>query len=66
MPNWLRLGFMSTVIAACGCASWHYRKESKKDRTSITGDDVGEVGRRVFEGLSYDSLHDWGAHSNRW
>jgi hypothetical protein len=66
MPSLLRLSIIPTISASFGCASWHYRKEAEKLTTSSNGDTTGGLVQRTLDGLSYDSLHDWNAHTNRW
>jgi hypothetical protein len=65
-PVLLRLSILLTILACSGCASWHYRKEAKKETTSSDSTATGGLVQRALEGLSYDSLHGWNAHSNRW
>jgi hypothetical protein len=66
MPSSLFSSILLTMMACSGCASWHYRKEAKKVTTSSNSDATGGLVQRAFQGLSYDSLHDWNAHTSRW
>jgi hypothetical protein len=66
MPSLLVSSILFTILASSGCASWHYRKEAKKETTSSDSNATGGLVQQALQGLSYDSLHDWNAHSNRW
>jgi hypothetical protein len=66
MPRLLFSPILLTILACAGCASWHFRKEAKKETTSSNSDTTSGLVQRALQGLSYDSLHDWNAHANRW
>jgi len=65
-PVLLRLTILLTMLACSGCASWHLRKEARKEHTSTSGTSTGGFLQDLAQGASYDSLHNWGEHTNRW
>ena len=58
MPGLLRLSMLLTIIASSGCASWHYRKEAKKETRSSSSNSTDSFVQQALQGLSYDSLRD--------
>jgi hypothetical protein len=62
MPSLLRLLILCTVVACSGCASWHYRKDAKREKTSSSSD--GSL-LPVVQDLANASLHGWNFNS-RW
>jgi hypothetical protein len=65
-PTLLRLANLLMILTCSGCASWHYRKEDKKAYTSSNSTATGGFFQDLAQAVSYDSLHNWGEHTNRW
>ena len=61
MPSLLHLMVLFMTVASSGCASWHFRKDAKPDKTSSSGGDL----QPVVQDLSNASLHGWNFNS-RW
>jgi hypothetical protein len=62
MPSLLRLMILLTIVACSGCASWHFRKDAKKEKTSSSND--GSL-QPVVEDVANASLHGWNFNT-RW
>ncbi len=56
----LAMAALLAILACCGCAAWHYRKEAAaSDTSSSSKPDDGGVFRDVLQGLQNASMNDW-------
>ncbi len=62
MPSLLRLLILFAIMASCGCASWHFRKDAKKEKATSSND--GSL-QPVVQDLANASLHGWN-FNGRW
>ena len=66
-PGLLRLLVLFAIATSSGCASWHYRKDDKGQKTAVGS--TSTSGNRepgpILQGLSNASLHGWNFNS-RW
>jgi hypothetical protein len=61
-PSLLSLIILVTITACSGCASWHYRRDAKTEKTSSSSD--GSL-QPVVQELANAALHGWNFNS-RW
>jgi hypothetical protein len=61
MPSLLRLLVLFALMACSGCASWHFRKDAKDQKTATTDG----VLQPVAQDLANASLHGWN-FNGRW